>query len=104
MATGTVLDMFMPATAEVVGGQRVDRIAEEPYTTQIRNSGMSVLDAMFSAGRDRLVEMAAGTQVGQDIIANVKQQQINQGLTKYGPLFLIGLLVAVFFIGRSLSR
>jgi len=100
----TVLDMFLPQTAEQVGTQRVERIANEPYDAQIRNSGLSVLDAMFSAAKDRVIELASGTAVGQDIIATAKRQQIEQGITQYGPLILIGLLILVFFVGRAVSR
>ncbi len=104
MATGTILDMFMPQTAETVGTQRVERIANEPYDVQIRNSGMSVMDAMLSAARDKIVEIAAGTETGQALGQALVQQQAQQKLQQYGPLILIGLLVVVFFAGRALSR
>ena len=72
MATGTILDMFNPQTAEVIGTPRTERIANEPFDVQIRNAGMSVLDALLASARDQVVAIASGTEVGQNLIANDK--------------------------------
>jgi hypothetical protein len=104
VATGTLFDMFLPNTAENVGTPRVERIANEPFDTQIRNSGLSVMDAMLSAARDKVVEIASGTAVGQDLIAAAQQQQQQAAVQKYAPLILIGILILVFFAGRAFSR
>lgn len=102
--TGTILDMFMPQTAEVAGTQRVERIANEPFDTQIRNSGMSVLDAMFSAARDKAVEIFSGTSVGQDLIGAAQAQQQQQTIQKAAPWILLGIVALVFWFGMALGR
>lgn len=104
MATGTILDMFMPPTAETVGTVRTQRIADEPYTDQIRNAGMSVMDAMLSAARDKVVELASATEAGQNLIRTAAQQQTQQQIQKWGPFILIGLVVAAFLMGGFLFR
>lgn len=104
MATGTILDMFMPQTAETVGTQRVERIANEPYDQQIRNAGMSVLDAMLSSARDKVVELASGTAIGQSILQTAQQQQQQQQITAWGPIILLGIVGLVFLVGMSLGR
>lgn len=91
----TIMDILFPTPAEVNGTQRVDRIATEPIDQQIRDSGLSVLDAMLVAAKDQVVALAAGTQVGQSLIAQARQQQVQQ----YQPLIVIGLLVAAVIVG-----
>lgn len=104
MATGTILDMFQPDTAEVAGTQRVERITNEPYDQQIRYSGMSVIDAMLSAGRDKLVELASGTAVGQNIIQTAIAQQQQNFWQQYGTLILLGGAVLLFLVGMAFGR
>lgn len=106
MATqaGTILDMFNPQTAEVIGTPRTERIANEPFDVQIRNSGMSVLDALLSSARDQVVTLAAGTQAGQDLIANARAQQQQQTIQKWGPIILVALIGFVFLLGMGFRR
>lgn len=92
MATGTILDMFSPQSAEVIGTMRTQRIADDPYTEQIRNAGMSVLDAMLTGARDKVVEIASGTQIGQSFIQEAKRQEVQNMLGTWGPLLLIALV------------
>jgi hypothetical protein len=84
-------DLFFPQPADQVGTQRVEAINNQPFDTQIRNAGQSVIDAMLGAAQDQIVNLAAGTQAGQNVIANYKQQQLQQWM----PLILIGGLIAV---------
>ena len=104
MATGTILDMFMPPTAETVGTPRVDRIANEPYEQQIRQSGMSVLDAMLSAARDKVVEIASGTSIGQDLLASAQQQQQASFFQKWGTLLIVGGVALIFVLGMAIGK
>lgn len=104
MATGTILDLFNPQTAEVIGTPRTERIANEPFDQQIRNSGMSVLDALLSSARDQVVALAAGTTVGQNLIATAQAQQQQATVQKWMPLIVIGAVVALILIGMGLRR
>jgi hypothetical protein len=96
--------MFAPQPAEVIGTMRTERIANEPYDQQIRNAGLSVVDAMLTSARDNVVAIASGTAVGQEVIRTVTQQQTDAAMQKWGPLVLIGFVVAAFMIGAALFR
>src|SRR6266851_1180697 len=80
VATGTILDMFNPQGAETIGTMRVTAIADQPFDQQIRNAGLSVMDAMLSSAKDQVVALATGTAVGQDLIATAKAQQQQQAI------------------------
>jgi hypothetical protein len=100
----TLLDMFVPVTAETAGTPRTEAITNAPFDTQIRNAGMSVLDAMFSAAKDSIISIAAGTEAGQQVIATANQQAQANAIAQYGPLILIGLLVVAVMVGMGLKR
>jgi hypothetical protein len=96
--------MFAPQPAEVIGTMRTERIANEPYDQQIRNAGLSVIDAMLASARDNVVAIASGTAVGQELIRTVTQQQTDAAIQKWSPLILIGLVVVAFMVGAALFR
>lgn len=102
--SNTIMDMFVPVTAETAGTPRTAAITNVPYDTQIRNSGLSVLDAMFSAARDKVIEIAAGTEAGQQVIATAQQQATANMIQQYGPLILIVLLIGAFMFGSFFRR
>src|SRR5260221_3877290 len=104
MATGTILDMFAPQTAETIGTMRVTAIADQPCDQQIRNAGMSVMDAMLASAKDQVVALATGTAVGQNLIASAQAQQQQAALQKWGPLILIGLIIVGVLIGFGFRR
>jgi len=96
--------MFNPQGAETIGTMRVTAIADQPFNQQIRNAGMSVMDAMLSSAKDQVVALATGTAVGQDLIATAKAQQTQAAVQKWGPLILIGLVILGVLIGFGFRR
>lgn len=68
---------------------RVNRIQDESVDQQIRDSGVDVITAMLAAGRDKLLELGANTEIGQSLIRQTAQQQARQ----YAPLLILVVVV-----------
>ena len=93
----SLMDLFKPTVASTAGTPRVDRIATEPWDTQIRNAGQSVMAAMLSAGEAEVGSQFLATPLGQDTINATAQAQAQ----KYAVWILLGALVLVFIFGRA---
>ena len=93
----SLMDLFKPTVASTAGTPRVDRIATEPWDTQIRNAGQSVMAAMLTAGEAELGSQFLASDTGQATVQATAQAQAQ----KYAIWILIGAVVLFFMFGRA---
>lgn len=90
-----VLDgMMNPVSAEVAGPRTVSLSEQEPV--------QSVLDAMFQAGRAKVVELFRATSTGQSLEREATRQKLTDLVTH--PVAIIAALILLFIGIAAVAR